>query len=707
MWNRFGKVIWNWRGVIGIVICTSFVIIALRMFGWLQPLEWNALDIMFQLRPQEAVDSRITIISIQETDIQQLKQWPISDRILAKLIQQVETQKPIAIGLSLYRDLPIAPGYEELVTVLENTPTLIGITKAIEDSFSAKVNPPPILAKLGQISASDLIVDGDGVVRRAFLYPVVTETAMIPSLGMAVALKYLEQEDFFPTIARKEGSLQLNEVIFPAFEQNDGGYIRADDSGYQILLNFRGSAQNFPTVSLMDVLKGNFNPELFQNRIVLIGSQATSAKDHFYTPYSQGKITNPILTSSVEIQANLASQILSTVLDRRSSIKVWSDYQEYLGIFSFSMVIAILGWKYRQTKNALKLVAIIIAGEAIAIIVLLGISYCAFLIGWWLPLIPSLLSSFCVTILIITYINVIKLQEYNTVLKAEVKARTYKLEAALVELHSAQSKIIFQEKLASLGTLVAGVSHELKNPLHFIVNFADLSVNLTKEIREEMTKYLLTSSPKEVNSTYENLDTLVENLVEIQAYSNRANDILKTMLPNPNQQSFDYVQSDIHQLINSAINLVLHNQHNSKRNFSVSIIKDYDQTIDLIEIIPQNISRALINIIDNAYYSLREKYYQNNEKFNPTLKIRTSNFHDKIAISIQDNGQGIPQEIIHKVFDPFFTTKPPREGMGLGLSIALNLITENSQGKIELKTKANCFTKLTILLFKEGSVAKT
>ncbi|MEN9869894.1 MAG: hypothetical protein RLZZ171_877, partial [Cyanobacteriota bacterium] len=188
---------------------------------------------------------------------------------------------------------------------------------------------------------------------------------------------------------------------------------------------------------------------------------------------------------------------------------------------------------------------------------------------------------------------------------------------------------------------------------------------------------------------------------------NRANDILQTMLPNPNQQSFDYVQSDIHQLINSAINLVLHSQHNSKRNFNVSIIKDYDRTIDLLEIIPQNISRALINIIDNAYYSLKEKYYQNNDKFNPTIKIITSNFHEKIAITIQDNGQGIPQEIIHKVFDPFFTTKPPREGMGLGLSIALNLITENSQGKIELKTKANCFTKLTILLFKEGSVTKS
>ncbi|MEO0015172.1 MAG: hypothetical protein RLZZ535_3561, partial [Cyanobacteriota bacterium] len=98
--------------------------------------------------------------------------------------------------------------------------------------------------------------------------------------------------------------------------------------------------------------------------------------------------------------------------------------------------------------------------------------------------------------------------------------------------------------------------------------------------------------------------------------------------------------------------------------------------------------------------------YQNNDKFNPILKITTSNFHEKIAITIQDNGQGIPQEIIHKVFDPFFTTKPPREGMGLGLSIALNLITENSQGKIDLKTKANCFTRLTILLFTKDSTTK-
>ena len=699
MWNQFRKVIWNWRGVIGTVPCTTVMVISLRMSGWLQPLEWSALDIMFQLRPQEAVDSRITIISIQESDIQQLKQWSISDRILAKLIQKVEAQKPIAIGLSLYRDLPIAPGHQELVSTFENTPNLVGITKAIEDSFSAMVNPPPILAKLGQISASDLIVDGDGVVRRAFLYPVVTKTETIPSLGMAVALKYLKQTEIFPSIAQKN-SLQLNDVIFSAFEQNDGGYVRADDGGYQIILNYRGSAQNFPTISLTDVLQGNFDSELFRDRIVLIGSQATSVKDHFYTPYNKGKTTNPILTSSVEIQANLASQILSTVLDGRPLIKVWSNDREYLWIFSFSMVVAIWGWKYRRTKNALKLFIIIIAGEAIAIIILIGISYYAFLIGWWLPLIPSLLSSFCTALLMITYINVSKLQEYNIVLKSEVKARTRKLEVALEELHSAQSKIIFQEKLAALGTLLAGVSHELKNPLHFIANFADISVDLTEELRSKITENSLCSPGIIDNQIHEDLDTLVENLAEIQTYSNRANDILQTMLPNPNQQSFDYVTSDLHLLIDSAINLIVHSKKNNDGNFDVSIVKDYDRTIGWIEIIPQNISRALINIIDNAYYSLKKKYYETNRDFSPKLIIKTINFQQKIAISIQDNGQGIPQKIIHKVFDPFFTTKPPREGMGLGLSIAFNLIAENGRGKIELETKANYFTKLTILLSK-------
>ncbi|VEP14926.1 Transmembrane sensor domain-containing protein [Hyella patelloides LEGE 07179] len=703
MWNQLKKLVWDWRGVIWTVPCVTIAIAFLRISGWLQPLEWNALDLMFQIRPQESEDRRITIISIQETDLQKLGQWPISDRTLAQLLEKVQAQKPRAIGLSLYRNLPVEPGYEELIKVFKDTPTPIGIKKAIDDPFSAKINPPPILAELEQISASDLIIDGDGVLRRAFLFPIVSKEEILPSLGMAVALQYLEQEGILPAVSENEGWLQLQDAVFAPFEQNDGGYVRADDSGYQTLLNFRGSADNFPTITLTDVLAGRFDPELFRDRIILIGSQATSIKDHFYTPYSQGTITNPIQTYSVEIQANLASQILSTVLDERPLIKIWSDSQEYFWISGWSAMVAIWGWKYRHTKNALRLVAIIIVGGVISSIILASISYIAFLDGWWLPLAPSLLSSFGSTILIIVCINVSKLQEYNAALENEVKARTRKLEAALAELQSAQAKIIFQEKLAALGTLVAGVSHELKNPLHFIGNFADLSVDLTEELREKVIRYLPSDEYKITNETYQCLDTLVENLTEIQEYSQRANDILQMMLPHPHQQSFHYQLSNIHQLIDSAINLVFYSQKNRDNNFFVTVVKEYNTAIDLIEIIPQNVSRALINIIDNAYYTLQEKYLKDGQEFTPTLKIKTNNLQKEIAIIIQDNGQGIPLQIINKIFDPFFTTKPPQEGMGLGLSISHNLITEVSQGKIKLETKADTFTRFTILLPKKAT----
>ena len=707
MWDRFKTIIWNWQGVIGTVSYITVIVSSLRVAGWLQPIEWSALDFMFQMRSQPAEDSRIIIISIEEKDIQRLKQWPVSDRILAELLQKVKQQQPRAIGLSLYRDLPVFPGHQELVKVFKSTPNLIGITKAVEDPFFAKVNPPSDLTEGAQISASDLIVDGDGVVRRAFLYPVVTEQETIPSLGMAVAIKYLEAEQIFPSISAKNNFLQLKNTLFPPFQHNDGSYVGADDGGYQTILNFKGFRSNFLTVSFTDVLAENFASELFRDRIVLIGSQASSTKNHFYTPYSRGKITNPIQISGVEIQAHLASQILSTVLDGSAQIKVWSDPAEYFWIFSCGTVVAIFAWKYRQTKNALKLVGIIVAIEIISIITLVAISYCAFLAGWWLPLVPALMSSFGTAVLILAYINVSKLQEYNTMLRAEVKARTRKLETALTELHSAQSKIIFQEKLAALGTLVAGVSHELKNPLHFIVNFADLSVELLEELESEIKQgHLPLAKSEKIETIQDNIATLNENLVEIQAYSKRANEILQTMLPHPHQQSFDYLPSDIHHLIDSAINLVFHSQKKYDYNFNIQVIKDYDQTINLVKTIPQNLSSALINIINNAYYTLQKKYLDNKHDFTPTLTIKTKNSPDNIEITIQDNGQGIPQELVNQVFDPFFTTKPAQEGTGLGLSISYDLITKNSQGQIKLETKVSLFTRLIISLPKNPVIVE-
>ncbi|MBA3923355.1 MAG: CHASE2 domain-containing protein, partial [Nostocaceae cyanobacterium] len=166
--------------------------IAIRMLGWLQPLELAAFDLSFRLRPTEATDERIVIVSIEESDLTRLKQWPFSDAVLAKLLTQISQQKPKVIGLDLYRDLPVEPGHEEITKVFKTTPNLIGIQKVIGDRFSSKVAPAPILAQLGQISANDVVVDTDGVLRRGMLFPIPGDP--LPSLGLAMATAYLKEQ---------------------------------------------------------------------------------------------------------------------------------------------------------------------------------------------------------------------------------------------------------------------------------------------------------------------------------------------------------------------------------------------------------------------------------------------------------------------------------------------------------------------------------
>lgn len=700
MRNRFKRLIWDWRGVIGIVFCVTLLIFLLRITGCVQLLEWNTLDLMLELHSRDVDNRKITIVSIQDPEIKELGQWPISDLTLTELLQKIQAQQPRVIGLSLYKNSFVVENQTELVKVFKNTLTFDEIQEAISNIYSVNRNRSQIHRKFQQISPNKMLIDRDGVMRRAFLFSIISEQGLLPSLGMAVSLEFLEQEGVFPVASQNQGWLQLDQVVFPPFNHNDGGYIRANDQGYQILIDFRGSAHSFNTIDYKNILAGHFDPKLLSDHIVLVGSQATSNRDHFYTA-DNNEAAHPIQTYNLEIQANLASQIVGIVLGEHSLIKVWSDFQEYLWIFGWGAGVAIWGWKYRQIENIFKLVTIIFLGMAIAITIMASINYIAFLFGWWLPFVPTLLSTSSVTICIFIYIYVNKLQEFNITLTKKVKANSYKLEVTLAELKSTQEKIIFQDKLAALGTLVAGVSHELKNPLHFILNFADLSLDLTKELRYELNQLSSIYSQEAANDAYQDFNTLLENLSEIQKYSQRANDILQTMLPHPNQQSFDYQFTNVHDLIDSAIKLVCYSQTNRESNFNVILLKEYDAEVDLIEIIPQSVSRAIINIIDNAYYALQEKYKARNHNFTPTLTIKTVNLPKAITISIQDNGPGIPKEIINKIFDPFFTTKPPQQGMGLGLSITYNLITKSIQGKIKLETKPNVFTRFTILLPKK------
>lgn len=369
-----------WQGwEIRIALCVASFVILLRLVGLLQSSELAAFDLLFQLRPPESTDERIVIVEISEQDLQQAGQWPLPDRLMAQLLMKLNSYQPRAIGLNVYRDLPVQPGHEEFIKACETIPNLIGIEK-LKDQTSLGVAPPPVLSQRQQVGFNNGVVDTDGKLRRSLLYWLVDDK-MHQSLALKLAQIYLEAENIHPKpSASNRNYLQLGESIFPHFQANDGGYVREDNKGYQILVNFRRPG-SFRIISIADVLTNRVNPNWISDRIVLIGSTAPSLKDFFHTPYSNS-------LSSSEIVANFVSQILSATLSRRPLIKVWSELMEWLWIFGWSWLGASFSWKFWRLRSPGHLVlAILLAGVALN-----SVCYLAFLSGWWLPLVPAALT---------------------------------------------------------------------------------------------------------------------------------------------------------------------------------------------------------------------------------------------------------------------------------------------------------------------------
>ncbi|MGB3191887.1 MAG: adenylate/guanylate cyclase domain-containing protein [Limnoraphis sp.] len=366
-----------------IVPAVAFLVIALRLAGVLQLVEWAAFDQMMSLRPLEPFDERIVIVTIDEPDIQKIGQWPIPDTILAELIEKLKQQQPVAIGLDIYRDLPVPPGYEQLLNIYRTTPNLIGIEKVVSDANGSSIAPPSLLKEQNQVSAADLVWDGDGKIRRALLTIQPPDGEMVMNIGLQLALMYLQTQGITPEMTANS-EVKLGFGVFTRFTANDGGYIRADDNGYQVLLNYRGSLDNFKTVSVSDILADRIPPDLMRDRIVLIGTTAQSLNDLFFTPYSSSLFGMSDRTPGVIVHANIASQILSAALDNRPLFKVWSETVEWFWILLWSAVGMTIGLSYRPTQGIIR---ILLAGISLTVI-----CYQAFLRGWWIPIIPPLLG---------------------------------------------------------------------------------------------------------------------------------------------------------------------------------------------------------------------------------------------------------------------------------------------------------------------------
>lgn len=374
----------------------AITVMLVRCCGLLQVWEWAAFDQFMRWRPAEPADNRIVIVEIGEPDLQKYG-YPISDGVMAQLLQKLNSGKPRAIGVDIYRDLPTPPGNPELLKTFTTIPNLVGI-ELMADETRLGVRPPPLLNKLDRVGFNNVVIDADSKVRRMLLYAWPGDGKTHQSFALKLALLYLESEGVSPQPASINPKyLQLGKGVFQPFQQNDGAYVRSDSRGYQVLASLRGRVGSFHAVSMSDVLSDKVPADFVRSRVVLIGSTATSLKDFYHNAYSHSLFASPQEISGVELQAHFLSQILSASLDGRGGIHVWSDSAEWLWILLWSWVGSSVSWKLRSlSRSACCLLTISIFVTTTV--------YLAFLAGWWLPLIPPILSLFGSGLAVVCYL---------------------------------------------------------------------------------------------------------------------------------------------------------------------------------------------------------------------------------------------------------------------------------------------------------------
>ena len=285
----------------------------------------------------------------------------------------------------------------------------------------------------------------------------------------------------------------------------------------------------------------------------------------------------------------------------------------------------------------------------------------------------------------------------NVRLFESVDARTRELAKSLEDLRSTQDRLVQTQKLASLGQLTAGIAHEIKNPLNFVNNFSTVSSELVDELQGVVKD--LAVEEKARKQIGELTDMLRGNLDKVVQHGKRADAIVKNMLLHSREGSGEHRVVDINALVEESLNLAYHGARAEKQGFTITLERSLDPAAGAADIFPQDITRALLNLILNGFYAAtKRKVEANGGDYEPTLTAATKNLGDRVEIRIRDNGTGIPPEVKEKIFNPFFTTKPAGEGTGLGLSISHDIIVKQHGGSIEVDTQPGQFTEIRIVL---------
>ncbi|MGB7376128.1 MAG: CHASE2 domain-containing protein [Rivularia sp. (in: cyanobacteria)] len=383
IWSRISKELELWLRAAPPGMMVLIVVTLIRITGGMQPLEWMLFDTMLRLRPVEKVDERVIIVGIDEQDIEFVGKYPIPDGKIAELLNKLETYQPRAIGLDLFKNVPVEPGSEQLARVLKKNTNIIGIEKILPPGEI----PPHKSLSPEQIGFADLRIDGDSKNRRYLLYtsnPKNIESDKF-SLGLQLVIQYFGAEGTdLETGIKDPNAIMIRGKELPQITKNFGGYIDIDDGGLSTLINFRNSRKPFHVVSLRDVLNNKVDAKLLRDRIILIGNRNTSAGDIFST----SALPTSGLSSQiygVDYHAHAVSEILSAVIDSRPMLSSWGDVSEYIWIILWGFVPILLG---RLTQSVwTNLLSVVVAG--------IGLFSFGYLMLWWwgiwIPIAPNLL----------------------------------------------------------------------------------------------------------------------------------------------------------------------------------------------------------------------------------------------------------------------------------------------------------------------------
>ena len=283
----------------------------------------------------------------------------------------------------------------------------------------------------------------------------------------------------------------------------------------------------------------------------------------------------------------------------------------------------------------------------------------------------------------------------NVRLFEQVQARTEELAESLQELRAAQDRLVETQKLAALGQLTAGVAHEIKNPLNFVNNFADLSAELIDEQRE-----VLAAGRADALVEANELATMIKgNLEKVVQHGRRADSIVKNMLLHSRQGSGERREVEINPIAAESLQLAYHGARAENPSFNVRLTTALDPGAGAIDAYPQELARVLLNLISNSFHAVHKRQRESaNPAYEPEVTISTRALADAVEVRVRDNGTGIPEDVRARMFDPFFTTKPPGEGTGLGLSLSHDIIVKQHGGRMDVDTRVGEFTEFVITL---------